>query len=96
MAAEVLSIATDVANAIRRDAPVAAQTTHGRAPGYLKSRIYLTAGTSVALGPYIKVSSPGTSPQGFNYPAYYNWHKRNYMEAGRKAYAARAVAPKYI
>lgn len=96
VAAEVLSIATDVANAIRRDAPVAPEATHGRAPGYLKANVRLTAGSNLVLGPYIKVTSGGKSPQGFNYPAYYNWHKRNYMQAGRQAYAVRAATPKTI
>lgn len=87
IAAKCLEIATDVANEVRKEAPVSEKKTHGRSPGYLKARIYLRPGTNIVQGPYVDVVSPAASPQGFRY-ASWREYKKDYMKGpARRVYA---------
>jgi hypothetical protein len=96
IAAKVLEIATDVANEVKKEAPVAPKKTHGRDPGYLRNRIYLRPGTNVKLGPYIDVVSPATSPEGFRYASWQEYKYKDYMRGPAQRVLARRPAEEAI
>jgi hypothetical protein len=53
-----------VTEGARRRCPVSADGSHGRPPGYTRSRIHTRKGRD-ALSPYVDTVSPATSPDGY-------------------------------